>query len=204
MSRRKEQQKLGTTRGSPRHSRTAKASRISRRDGEIAMCPGVGRRGRNKRGWPGTEEPGSEREPLGRSRTPPPRRRIEESSARHRTGEPNWTRRCAKGRCKPGVHRRMPGAGLSDGCTGKALSDRPAFQPYWGKPAVRNDRGDGGNVGILRSPLRATVLPDCGGRSALVVPTATVRAFDRCPGSDFSHQDACSVLTAAGCSRACS
>jgi hypothetical protein len=163
MSRRKEQQKLGTTRGSPRHSRTAKASRISRRDGEIAMCPGVGRRGRNKRGWPGTEEPGSEREPLGRSRTPPPRRRIEESSARHRTGEPNWTRRCAKGRCKPGVHRRMPGAGLSDGCTGKALSDRPAFQPYWGKPAVRNDRGDGGNVGILRSPLRATVLPDCGG-----------------------------------------
>jgi hypothetical protein len=57
----------------------------------------------------------------------------------------------------------MPGAGLSDGCTGKALSDMPAFQPYWGKPAVRNDRGDSGNVGIIRSPLRATVLPDCGG-----------------------------------------
>jgi hypothetical protein len=50
----------------------------------------------------------------------------------------------------------------------------PAFQPYWGKPAVRNDRGDGGNVGIIRSPLRATVLPDCGGRSVMVVPTATV------------------------------
>jgi hypothetical protein len=33
-------------------------------------------------------------------------------------------------------------------------------RPYWGKPAVRNDRGDGGNVGIIRSPLRATVLPD--------------------------------------------
>ena len=32
----------------------------------------------------------------------------------------------------------------------------------WGKPAVRNDRGDGGNVGIIRSPLRATVLPDYG------------------------------------------
>src|SRR6476660_9690467 len=50
----------------------------------------------------------------------------------------------------------------------------PAVQPYWGKPAVRNDRGDGGNVGIIRSPLRATVLPDCGGRSAMVVPTATL------------------------------
>jgi hypothetical protein len=35
----------------------------------------------------------------------------------------------------------MPGAGLSDGLGGKALSDMPAFQPYWGKPAVRNDRG---------------------------------------------------------------
>src|SRR5215471_19929690 len=57
----------------------------------------------------------------------------------------------------------MPGAGLSDGCNGKALSEMPAFQPYWGKPAVRNDRGDGGNVGIIRSPLRATVLPDGGG-----------------------------------------
>src|ERR1700732_2130948 len=40
--------------------------------------------------------------------------------------------------------RRTPsnaGAGLSDGCSGKALSEMPAFQPYWGKPAVRNDRG---------------------------------------------------------------
>jgi hypothetical protein len=36
----------------------------------------------------------------------------------------------------------------------------PAFQPYWGKPAVRNDRGDRGNVGIIRSPVRASVLPD--------------------------------------------
>ena len=58
----------------------------------------------------------------------------------------------------------MPGAGLTSGTCAKALSDRPALQPYWGKPAVRNDRGDGGNVGIIRSPLRATVLPDCGGR----------------------------------------
>src|SRR5450759_1183007 len=36
----------------------------------------------------------------------------------------------------------------------------PAFQPYWGKPAVRNDRGDRGNVGIIRSPVRASILPD--------------------------------------------
>ena len=36
----------------------------------------------------------------------------------------------------------------------------PSFQPYWGKPAVRNDRGDGGDVGIIRSPVRASILPD--------------------------------------------
>src|SRR5258705_9033113 len=41
----------------------------------------------------------------------------------------------------------------------------PAFQPYRGKPAVRNDREGRGNVGIIRSPVRAATLPDCGGRA---------------------------------------
>src|SRR5436190_12946661 len=40
-----------------------------------------------------------------------------------------------------------------------------AFQPYRGKPAVRNDREGRGNVGIIRSPVRASTLPDCGGRA---------------------------------------
>src|SRR4051812_22433719 len=57
----------------------------------------------------------------------------------------------------------MPGAGLSLWRSGKAPPDRPAFQPYWGKPAVRNERGDRGNVGIIRSPVRASILPDLGG-----------------------------------------
>src|SRR3979411_413661 len=43
---------------------------------------------------------------------------------------------------------------------GKAPPDMPAFQPYWGKPAVRNDREDRGNVGIIRSPIRASIPPD--------------------------------------------
>ena len=42
------------------------------------------------------------------------------------------------------------------GCVnGQALSDTPALKPYWGKPAVRNFREGNGNVGIIRSPLRA-------------------------------------------------
>src|SRR5215472_7668999 len=43
---------------------------------------------------------------------------------------------------------------------GKALSDQPTLKPYWGKPAVRNFREGNGNVGIMRSPLRAIALPD--------------------------------------------
>jgi hypothetical protein len=43
---------------------------------------------------------------------------------------------------------------------GKAPSDSPALKPYRGKPALRNFRGGNGNVGIIRSPVRAIALPD--------------------------------------------
>src|ERR1700738_5064539 len=69
---------------------------------------------------------------------------------------------CAKGRHKPNISRCMPGAGLSRSMRGKVLPYMPAFQPYRGKPAVRNDREGRGNVGIIRSPVRASILPDCG------------------------------------------
>ena len=47
-----------------------------------------------------------------------------------------------------------------DAACGKAPADKPALKPYRGKPAVRNFRGDDGNVGIIRSPVRAIALPD--------------------------------------------
>ena len=49
---------------------------------------------------------------------------------------------------------------MANQCTGKAASEIPALKPYRGKLAVRNFRGDDGNVGIIRSPVRAIVLPD--------------------------------------------
>ena len=52
------------------------------------------------------------------------------------------------------------GSRLKPRTSGKAPLGKPAFQPYWGKPAVRNDREDRGNVGIIRSPIRASILPD--------------------------------------------
>src|SRR5215469_5221841 len=78
----------------------------------------------------GARAPGAELNPT-------PRWCAKRSSARHRAGLPSQTTRRTKGRGKPSIRRRMQGAGLSDGCNGKALSDMPAFQPYWGKPAVR-------------------------------------------------------------------
>ena len=83
----------------------------------------------------------------------------------------------AKGRHKPNISRCMSGAGLSRSIHGKVLPYMPAFQPYRGKPAVRNDRRGRGNVGIIRSPIRASTLSDCGGRSAMGVPTATPARF---------------------------
>ena len=65
------------------------------------------------------------------------------------------------------------GSRLKPAMRGKVLSYMPAFQPYRGKPAVRNDREGRGNVGIIRSPIRASTLPDCGGREVTRVPTAS-------------------------------
>jgi hypothetical protein len=68
--------------------------------------------------------------------------------------------RCTKGRSKPSGATGMPGAGLTEARRGKALPEKPALKPYWGKPAVRNFRGGDGDVGIIRSPVRAIALPD--------------------------------------------
>jgi hypothetical protein len=65
MSGRNVQRKLGTTRGSPRRSRTAKASRISRRDGEIVMCLRVGRMGPISVDGLGQNNPGRSEGPWG-------------------------------------------------------------------------------------------------------------------------------------------
>jgi hypothetical protein len=75
----------------------------------------------------------------------------------------------------------MPGAGLTEARRGKALPEKPALKPYWGKPAVRNFRGGDGDVGIIRSPVRAIALPDPGGveRSRSTEPAGGRRRLDR-------------------------
>ena len=80
--------------------------------------------------------------------------------SRHRSGGTRGTTGCAKGGGKLHSNMGMPVAGLTASPCGKAPSDRPALKPYWGKPAVRNFREGDGNVGIIRSPVRAITLPD--------------------------------------------
>src|SRR3974390_3417593 len=160
MPRRSGQRKPGPTRGSPRRSRTAKALRISR----YAV------KSRCARGWDGwgrLSDDGSRQhnsdkseDPWGGGTTQPPWRCTIERSARHSAGLP----------MRPEVHERRTQTAHQPGYAGSRLKPvdvwegaalKPAFQPYRGKPAVRNDREGRGNVGIIRSPVRASTLPDC-------------------------------------------
>src|SRR4051812_41039757 len=74
-----------------------------------------------------------------------------------------------EGRRQTGRQQVYAGSRLKPLTFGKAPPDRPAFQPYWGNPAVRNERGDRGNVGIIRSPVRASILPNSRGASLLIL-----------------------------------
>ena len=47
-----------------------------------------------------------------------------------------------------------------DAPNGKALSDTPVLKPYPVKPVLRTFKEGNGNVGIIRSRLRAFALPD--------------------------------------------
>src|SRR5512136_425716 len=75
---------------------------------------------------------------------------------------PRERNRCAHAKvgCKPRRRRRMSGSDLTRSQPREGPTDRPALEPHWGKPTVRNLRGGGGNVGIIRSPVRAATLPD--------------------------------------------
>jgi hypothetical protein len=177
MPRKNGQRKPGTTRGSPRRSRTAKALRISRHAVKSRCARGWG-------GWGRLSDDGSRQHNSGKSEDPWGGGYPTSMAAHDRASLPTQcgisevALTCAKGRYKPNISRCMPGAGLSRPMRGKVLPYMPAFQPYRGKPAVRNDREGRGNVGIIRSPVRASTLPDCGGREVTRVPTAISAAAD--------------------------
>jgi hypothetical protein len=111
--------------------------------------------------------------------------------------DPGETRRRLTIGATDGLHA---GSRLKSTVSGKVLSYMPAFQPYRGKPAVRNDREGRGNVGIIRSPVRASTLPDGGGREVTRVPTAKA-SFAASAHVGFWHKAAVSIwdgMSAAG------
>jgi hypothetical protein len=167
------QRKPGTTRGSPRRSRTAKASRISRQAVKSRCARGWDGWGRLSDDDSRQHNSSQSEDPWGGGR--PNLQGGARSNARPDTvREVSSATKRAKGRHKPNISQCMSGAGLSRSMHGKVLPYMPAFQPYRGKPAVRNDRRGRGNVGIIRSPIRASTLSDCGGREVTRVPTANI------------------------------
>jgi hypothetical protein len=154
------QRKPGTTRGLPRRSRTAKAWRISRNAVKSRCAREWGGWGRLSDDGPGHYNPDSSEGPWGGGlpilqggALASPRPDFERDY--------RWDHVMHEERMQTVRWPAYAGSRLKPCCSiGKAPLEMPAFQPYWGKPAVRNDRGDRGNVGIIRSPNRATILPD--------------------------------------------
>jgi hypothetical protein len=70
---------------------------------------------------------------------------------------------CAKDRHNPNSSGCMPGAGLSQLMRGKVLSYMPAFQPYRGKPAVRNDGEGRGMSASYEARSAPRLYPTAGG-----------------------------------------
>src|SRR3982074_259246 len=101
MSGRNVQRKLGTTRGSPRRSRTAKASRISRCAVKSRCACERGGWGRLSVDGPGHYNPDRSEDPWGRWSYSTSWRCIIEPTARLSTGEPMSATRCPKGEDKP-------------------------------------------------------------------------------------------------------
>jgi len=104
------------------------------------------------------------KDPWGKEEKPPEQRHVEAWIVLDTEPRLPLRGKRAKGRSKPRVSNRMSGAGLRERTCGKALSDILTLKPYWGKPAVRNFRGGDGNVGIIRSPVRAIAPLDHGQR----------------------------------------
>ena len=80
------------------------------------------------------------------------------------------TTRCTKGGCKLDDGRRMPGAGLSRPCAGRCCptcqpSSRIGENPPYGMIGRVEETSASFEARSIRSPLRASILPECGGRA---------------------------------------
>jgi hypothetical protein len=177
MSGRNVQRKLGTTRGSPRRSRTAKASRISRRAVKSRCACEWGGWGRVSDDGSGHYNPDPSEGPWGGGSP------ILHGSALS-SPRPDTVRDY---RSDHEVHdgRRQTDRRPAYAGSRLKLSDAPGRSRLIRQPSSRTGEnppygmigGDRGDVGIIRSPVRASIPPDCGGRAVMRVPTAINGGF---------------------------
>jgi hypothetical protein len=141
----------------PQFGHTARAARISRYAMKSRCACEWGAWGRVSDDGPGHYNPDRSEDPWGRAANAArtvvhPAHRVPGLS----TGILRYRKLgCTKGGCK--LYDAINSSFRQEGPT-----DIPALKPYWGKPAVRNFRGDHGDVGIIQSPVRAMALPGSG------------------------------------------
>ena len=159
MSGRNEQRKPGTTCGWPRRSRTAKASRISRHAVKSWCAQKWDGWGRLSDDGPGHYNPDLSEGPWGGGVM------IlhggAQSSLRPDTVRDN---RCDheahKGWMQTGWRTAHAGSRLKPLITQEGTAWTASLPAVLGKTRRTDERGDRGNVGIIRSPVRASILPD--------------------------------------------
>jgi hypothetical protein len=146
---------------------TAKASRISRETVKSGCAREWGGWGRVSEDGPGHYNPDRSEGPWGRAEGTARTEVFVSASSLTQSRESRWQQRARRA-----MANQLPG---------KAAPDIPALKPYRGKPAVRNFREDDGNVGIIRSPVRAIVLPDSGFYlHPSIFPCSVLAWADRC------------------------
>src|SRR5216683_904728 len=144
---------------------TAKASRISREAVKSGCAREWGGWGRVSDDGPGQNNPDRSEGPWGRAAWSARTEVFISASPLTQGRESRWKQRARRA--------------MANQLAGQAASEIPALKPYWGKPAVRNFRGGNGNVGIIRSPVRAIALPDnpilpCGGPPGSLSPRQNI------------------------------
>jgi hypothetical protein len=125
---------------------TAMASGISREAVKSGCARDWGGWGRLSVDGPGQNNPDRSEGPWGRAAWPARTEVFISALSLTQSRESRWQQRARRA--------------MANQPAGKALSESPALKPYRGKLAVRNFRGGNGDVGIIRSPVRAIALPD--------------------------------------------
>src|SRR6266545_4467115 len=118
---------------------------------EVATCLPVGRMGPTSVEGPGQNNPDRSEGPWGRAAWTARIAVLDRAGVPDTEREGHVATKGTKAGGKLTDAKGTPGAGLTGVSEGKAPADKLALKPYWGKPAVRNFRGGGGNVGIIEA-----------------------------------------------------